>query len=209
LRPRAVLDRLLVGRARTMARLQREIELAPCRAQLGDGALDLPLRLGQRARDGRRVRPAGGMFVGRRGSSLAGEDGLGGEGELQLAGLGFGPAQAEALHLARDRALRLLEAALQTPALGDPRTDHDAAHPRDLDGERIDDAQRADRRAERLAIDAHALEPRRLELEADLARRGTERRARMVALAERLQEPLQAPLPVLGRIRAGLQPGGL
>src|SRR5690606_17333085 len=31
----------------------------------------------------------------------------------------------------------------------------------------------------------------------------------MVALAERLQEPLQAPLPVLGRIRVGLQPGGL
>src|SRR5690606_30653712 len=117
--------------------------------------------------------------------------------------------QPESLDLARDRALRLLEAALQTPALGDHRAHHDAAHARDLDGERIDDPQRADRLAGRLAIDAHALEPFRLELEADLARRGTERRARMVALAERLQEPLQAPLPVLGRIRAGLQLGRL
>ena len=118
-------------------------------------------------------------------------------------GFGPGPAQPKDLQLAGDPPLGILEAALQTPAIGDHGVDRDAPV-RDLDQE-IDDAQRLHGLAERAAVDAHPLERRRFELEADLARRCARRRPRIVALADRLRQALQTPLLILGGIERGLQ----
>ena len=131
--------------------------------------------------------------------------GVGHKRELQLAGFGPGRAQSKDLQLAGDPALGVLEAALQTPAIGDHGVDLDAPHVRDRDLQGIDDAQRPPGLVERAAVDAHPLQRRRFELEADLARRGAQRRPRIVALADRLRQALQSALLVLGGIERGLQ----
>ena len=210
LRLRQTGGRLATRGRLTVAVLDRGVQLTTRRAQLGDEVADPLLRLGERGLD------RGGVWPGRGGSRRSKPGGRagwrrGGQSQLQLAGLGARRPEAQSLELAPDLAVRIPEAGLQAPPVGDHRPDRDPADALDRDRDRIDDPQRAAGFAERAAIDPYPRERRGLDLEGDLTLGRLERRPTGIALPDRLRKALEAALVDLGlvedRLRA-LELGG-
>ena len=203
---RAAIHGLPVRGARFVAGRRGLIQLAPRRAQLRREAVDLPLHLGERRVHGGSLGPARRLCpLGAQSGRGAGERHVGRKLELQLPGFGVRRAQPEHLELAGDPSLGVVDAGLQAPVVLDHRTDLDAAHVRNLDVQRLDDAQPPAGHVERAAVHAHPPPRLRLELEAHLARHRAQRRPAVVALADRLRQALQSALLVFAGIERGLQ----
>ena len=206
LRLRAAIHGLPVRGARFVAGSGGLIELAAGRAQLAREAVDLPLRFGERRVHDGSLGPARRLCpVGAQSGRGACERHVGRKLELQLPGFGVGRAEPEHLELAGDPSLGVLHARLQAPVVRDHGADLDATDVRNLDVQRLDDAQPPAGPVERLAVHAHPPARLRLELEAHLARHRAQRRPAVVALADRLRQALQSALLVLGGIERGLQ----